>query len=67
MNRAADDPLPPFTCQKAAQLTTKIAAKSRLLPRPAQASGGGYPAAADEGANGRAVGPRGGAWSTRRN
>jgi hypothetical protein len=23
MNRAADDPLPPFTCQKAAQLTTK--------------------------------------------
>ncbi|CAM6018619.1 unnamed protein product [Sphagnum balticum] len=53
MNHAADDPLPPFTSQKPALLTTKIAAKSRLLPLPAQASGGGYPAA-DEGAVGRA-------------
>jgi hypothetical protein len=55
MNHAADDPPPPFTCQKAALLITKIAAKSRLLPLPGQASsGGGYPAA-DEGA-GRAKG-----------
>jgi hypothetical protein len=58
MNHAADDPLPPFTSQKAALLTTKIAAKSRLLPLPAQASGGGYPAA-DEGAGGRAGKGRG--------
>ncbi len=29
MNHAADDPLPPFTSQKAALLTTKIAARSR--------------------------------------
>ncbi len=55
MNHAADDPLPPFTSQKAALLTTKIAAKSRLLPLPAQASGGGGYPAADEGA-GRAKG-----------
>ncbi len=55
MNHAADDPLPPFTSQKAALLTTKIPTKSSLLPLPAQASGGGGYPAPDEGA-GRAKG-----------